>query len=170
LIVKKKELESYKNNLEFDNAQLTMEKIHHIEYAIQKLKLAKVNKEAAITVEGSDKKHAEKNDKFETRIRKRNCTRNTSIQRKILDIIRKTRDSVEGIWTGGWRRTRKINEVRITTVAQTEKRIWSSHEEKWLYICKESVEGDRTHHERRPEHFKQSQEWAEKMLSEQIQI
>jgi len=60
LIVKKKELENYKNNLEFDNAQLTMEKIHHIEYAIQKLKLAKVNKEAAITVEGSDKKHAEK--------------------------------------------------------------------------------------------------------------
>ena len=60
MIVKKKELENYKNNLEFDNAQLTMEKIHHIEYAIQKLKLAKVNKEAGLTVEGSDKKHAEK--------------------------------------------------------------------------------------------------------------
>jgi len=58
LIVKKKELESYKNNLEFDNAPLTMEKIHHIEYDIQKLKLAKVKKEAAMTVEGSDKKHA----------------------------------------------------------------------------------------------------------------
>lgn len=53
-------LKKYKNNLEFDNAQLTLKNIQKIEYAIEKLKLAKVNKEAAASVESTDKIHAEK--------------------------------------------------------------------------------------------------------------